>query len=297
MAGSTEFVATGLSIDGYEYCFVRAQPLITYKIINANPQLMCGSLDQLQENVLPGIQIHGWRVLMMPHPGEIDRLLPLIGTTESLNVFTPTGTLTEFDVAVQLKSSTLNVWTTADCKVDKALFRAQMGANPLMLQLDMIGKTSTPDGGTFSPTSITADSPYEWTSSTGAISIGGTARACRSMAFLYDNHLRSRFNNSVTADAIANVMRTVHWGFDTPYTDDEDDLLTTATGATRTDGIAGSATFTHGGQSFNIAVPLMVWEAKPPSILSRENDIRLDQYYLGIKGAGAICTFTNDPTA
>lgn len=297
MAGSTEHVVTGLSINGNAYCYVRVQPLIKYSILNFSPQINCGTLDQLISRVEPGVQLHGWRILMMPHPGELDLLLPLIGTSETNDVFSPIDTLTEFDVAVRLKSSTLNVWTTEDCKVDKALFRAQMGVHPLQLQLDVIGKTSVPDGGTWAPGSITVDSPYEWTSTNGAVSIGGTVRACRSMAFLYDNHLRTRFNNSVTADAIQNIMRTVHFGFDTPYTDDEDDLLTSATGASRTAGIAGSVTFTHGNQSFAISVPKMVWEAKPPSLLGKEQDLRLDQYYLGVKDSGAVCTFTNDPTA
>lgn len=295
MAGSTEVVATGLAIDGYQYCYTRIVPLITYQIQDFNPQIMCGTLDHLSARVAKGIQLHGWRILMAPHPGELDRLLPLIGTTEATNVFSPTDTLTEFTVLVRLKSDTINVWTTSLCKVDKAVFRAQLGANPLTLQLDVIGKTSTPDGGTFSPTSITTDAPYEWTASSGAVSIGGAVRACRSFAFLYDNHLVRRFNNSVTADAIANIMRTVHFAFDTPYTDDEDDLLTTATGSTRTAGIAGSVTFTHSAQSFAISVDKMVWEAKPPSILRKDLDIRLDQYYLGIKGTNPVCTFTNVP--
>lgn len=294
MAGSTEFMATGLSIDGFSYCYVRIVPLISYQVQDFNPQIMCGTLDHLSQRVAPGIQIHGWRILMMPHPAEIDKLLPLIGTSETANVFTPIDTLTEFSVAVRLKSSTAYVWTTALCKVDKALFRAQLGANPLMLQLDVIGKTSSV-GSAFSPSSITTDAPYEWTSSTGAVSIGGSVRACRSMIFLYDNHLMRRFNNTVTADAVANIMRTIHFGFDTPFTDSESGILDTNIGASRTAGIAGSVTFTHAAQSFQIAVPLMVTDAKPPSILSKAQDIRLDQYYLGIKGTNPVVSFTNVP--
>lgn len=294
MAGSTEFMATGLAIDGKRYCYVRIVPLISYKIVNANPQIMCGTLDHLAERVLPGIQLHGWRILMMPHPGELNNLLPLIGTSETNDVFSPVDTLTTFTVLVRLQSSTINVWTTSDCVVDKAVFRAQMGANPLALQLDLIGKTSTPDGSTFSPTSITVDSPYEWTATNGAVSIGGSARACRSMAFAWNNHVMARFNNSVTADALANTMRTIHFAFDTPFTDDENDLLTTATGSSRTDGIAGSVTFTHGSQSFKADVPKMVWDgAKPPAILSKSQDIRLNQFYLAVKGTDPVASFTN----
>ena len=294
MAGSTEFMATGLAINGQAYCYVRVLPLISYQIQDFNPQIMCGTLDHLSTRMAPGIQLHGWRVLMMPNPGELDLLLPLIGTTESTNVFTPTDTLTEFTVAVRLKSDTAYVWSTASCKVDKALFRAQLGANPLMLQLDMIGKSSSV-GSTFSPTGTISGAPYEWTTTTGAVSIGGTTRACRSMVFLYDNHIVTRFNNSVTADAVQNIMRTTHFGFDTPFTDDEDDLLDTAIGSSRVDGIAGSVTFTKSTKSFQISVPKMVWEAKPPSILSKSQDIRLDQYYLGIKGTDPVVSFTNVP--
>ena len=294
MAGSTEFMATGVAINGQAYCYVRVIPLISYQIQDFSPQIMCGTLDHLSSRVAAGIQLHGWRVLMMPNPGELDLLLPLIGTSETANVFTPVDTLTDFTVAVRLKSSTAYVWSTASCKVDKALFRAQLGANPLMLQLDMIGKSSSV-GTTWSPTSTISGAPYEWTTTTGAVSLDGTVRACRSMVFLYDNHLVRRFNNSVTADAVQNIMRTTHFGFDTPFTDDESGLLDTAIGSSRTTGIAGSVTFTKSTKSFQISVPLMVWEAKPPSILSKSQDIRLDQYYLGIKGSNPVVSFTNVP--
>lgn len=295
MASSTEWMATGLSINGFSYCYVRVIPLIKYTFVNANPMIMCGSLDHLAARLLPGIQLHGWRFLMAPHPGEIDKLLTWIGYSETNDVFTPNDTLTAYDVAVRLKSSTLNVWTTTACKVDKAIFRAQQGMNPLMLQLDVLGKTSTPDGGTWNPTSITTDSPYEFTSL--ALSMNSVARAVRSYVWAQDNHLALRFNNSVTADVVANTMRTIHTGVDTPYTDDEDDLLTTATGATREDGIPIVATFTHGNQSLQFSTPLNAWEAKPPAILSKAQDIRLDQYYLAIKGGSDVCTITHDPTA
>lgn len=297
MAGSTEWMATGLSINGFSYCYVRIVPLIKYTFVNANPQIMCGSLDHIAERVLPGIQLHGWRILMMPHPGEIDKLLVWQGYSETNNVFTPTDTLPEYDVAVRLKSSTLNVWTTTACKVDKAIWRAQMGMNPLMLQLDVIGKTSTPDGGTWSPTSITTDAPYEFTATNTGFSIDGTTRAIRSWVFAEDHHIQRRFNNAVTADVVANTMRTIHQACDTPYTDDEDDILTTFTASGREDGVPIVCTFTHGGQSLSFSTPLNVWEAKPPAILSKSQDIRLDQYYLAIKGADPVCTITHDPTA
>jgi hypothetical protein len=297
MASSTEWMATGLSINGFSYCYVRIVPLIKYTFVNANPQIMCGSLDHIAERVLPGIQLHGWRILMAPHPGEIDKLLVWQGYSEASDVFTPTDTLPEYNVAVRLKADAVNVWTTTACKVDKAIWRAQMGMNPLMLQLDVIGKTSVPDGEAWSPTSITTDSPYEFTSSNGAFSIDGTVRAIRSWVFAQHNHLQTRFNNSVTADVVANTMRTIHTACDTPWSDDEQDLLTTATGSGREDGVPISCTFTHGNQSLQFATPLNVWEAKPPSVLSKSADLRLDQYYLAIKGADPVATITHDPTA
>lgn len=297
MAGSTEFMSTGLSINGYSICYVRIVPLIRYSFVNANDQIMCGTLDQLSARVLPGIQLHGWRILMAPHPAEWERLLPLIGYEElSADTWTPTDTLTEFAIGVRLKSSTLNVWTTSGCKVDKAIVRGQQGMNPVYLQLDCLGKTSTPDGGTWNPTSITVDSPYEFTSSSGQVSVNSTVRAVRSVVWAQDNGLQLRFNNSVTADVVANTQRKIHVGLDTPYTDDEDDILTTFTGSSREDGVPISAYFVHGNQQLGFSIPLAVWEAKPPSILSKAQDIRLDQYYLAIKGASAVCTWTQDPT-
>lgn len=277
-------------------CFVRVDPLIKYEFVDPNPQLMCGVLDDVIETVTPGIEHHGWRVLLQPHPGELDILIPLIGTTESpTDTFSPLDALPTFTTLVRLKSSTQLAYSTTSCVVDKAVFRAQKGSTPLTLQLDILGRTSS-ETATFSPSTISRQAPYPFTSST--LTLGGTEHEPDQVVIVHDNHVRKRFNNSVTADVLQNVRRTLHIGANTPYTDTEDGTLTTAISSSRAAGIAVNLQFTRNNQELTWNVTKAIWAATPPGITGKEDEVRMYSFWQAVKsGSTALYTITQDATA
>lgn len=296
MAGSTAAVATGLAINGYRMQFVSVQPLVKYTLVDPNPYLMCGQLADVIEVITPGIEHHGWRVVMTPHPGELDILTPLWGFTESpTDTFTPTETLSAFTTLVRLKSSTANVITTSSCKMDKVVMRGQKGNNPITLQMDILGLSSA-EGSTFSPSAITRDAPFPFTA--GALTAGGTARAIDAYVLLWNNHIRQRFNNSVTADVLQNVRQTLHVGVNMPYTDDEDDLITTGISSSRHAGIAINIGHTFNSKRHIWDITKAVWpDATFPGIPGKEQEVRTYQYYQAVRtGSTAVCSVTQDNT-
>jgi len=296
MAGSTPASATGLAINGTQMCFISAQPLFKYHLVDPNPQLMCGTLDDIIENQTAGIEHHGWRVLLQPHPGELDVIIPLTMTEGVTDSFTPDDTPTAFTTLVRLKSSTANAISTTGCVIDKMIIRGQKGLNPISMQLDILGLTST-ETATFSPATITANAPYPFTAGT-LTSLAGTARAFDSFVLVYDNHIRKRFNNSVTADVLQNVRRTIHLGVNIPYTDDEDDLFTSnIVGATRAAGFAATLTYSRSNYNFVWTFPKVTWEAEPPPITGKESEIRSFMWMKAAKsGSNAVVTVTQDNT-
>lgn len=296
MAGSTPASATGLAINGFRMCFISAKPLFKYHLVDPNPQLMCGELDDIIEVLTPGIEHHGWRVLLQPHPGELDILIPLIGFSESpTDTWTPTDTLTSFTTLVRLKSSTANAVSTTSCVIDKAVFRGQKGLNPISLQLDILGKTST-ETATFNPTSVTHNAPYPFTA--GTLTLAGTARAYDSFVLVHDNNIRKRFNNSVTADVLQNVRRTIHLGVSIPYTDDEDDLFTSnIVGTTRAAGFAANLAYSRSNYNLAWDFTKVTWEAEPPPIEGKESEVRSFMWMAARKsGSNVLCTITQDNT-
>lgn len=296
MAGSTPAVATGLAINGYRMNFVSVKPLIKYTLVDPNPYLMCGVLADVIEVITPGIQHHGWRVVMTPHPGELDILTPLWGFSESpTDTFTPTETLTSFTTLVRLKSSTANVITTSNCVMDKVVLRGQKGNNPLTLQMDILGLSSA-EGSTFSPTTITRDAPFPFTG--GALSIASISTAFDAAVIVWDNHIAKRFNNSVTADVLQPTRQTLHVGVNMPYTDDEDGHFTTAIGAARHEGVAVNLGWTFNNKRHIWDITKATWEAEPPGIPGKEAEVRMYAYYKAARsGSTAVCTITQDNTA
>lgn len=295
MAGATPALASGVAINGTRICFIQCTPLTKFGFVDPNPQLMCGIYDHLLERVTPGQQIHGFRLLCAPHPGELDVLIPLIGLTESpADTFTPADSLTSFTSLLKLKTTTNVTITLSDCVVNRAIFRGQKGRNPVTLELDIFGKTYS-EGATFNPSTITVQAPYAFT--LGSLSLRSTATAFSSFVWIYDNHVARRFNNSVTADVLQNTDRTVHFGVNTPYTDDEDDILATFTSSGREAGIAGTITFTNGAKNLVFAHTKALWEATPPTLGPKPDEVRMFQFYKAYaNGSNPSVTITQDNT-
>lgn len=295
MAGATSTQVTGLAINGTKICFVKVVPYSKYYYVDPNDRVICGDLDHNHELVSEGIQIHGFKCLLEPHPGELDVLVPLIGYTESpTDSFAPTDSLTEFTSLIKLKSSTNVTHSYGGCKVNRAIFRGQKGMHPVSLELDIWAKTLT-EGSSFSPSTLTEQAPYAFTK--GTLSLRSTETAFSRFAWIHDNRLQRRINNATTADVLQNVERVVHFGCNTPYTDDESDILSTFLGASRTTGIAGELNYTNGTKRLIFNMPKMLWEASPVAIGPKPEEVRLEQFYkLYSSGGAAVCTITQDNT-
>ena len=295
MAGATATVSTGLAINGSQFCFLRIQDLSQFSYVDPNGQIMCGSLDHYAVRVSTGPEVYRFKVLMAPHPGELDVLLPLMGWNEdSTDTFTPTDTETTFTSLIRRKSSTNTTHSYTGCKIAKAVMRWQYGASPMTLELDIVA-TGFSEGSTFSPSAITLQGPY--TIYHSALTLRATSTAYGQGVIVWDRHMKPRYNNTVAASVYQSVQRTLHLGVETPYTDDEDDILTTFIGASRNSTIAANVNFTNGTKRLIWDIPGVVWEATPPSILNKENDVRMYQFYKALRTAGnPLATVTQDNT-
>lgn len=296
MAGATPTEVTGLAINGVQMSFVRCIPTSQYLIVDPNDHLITGSLEHRQEFLSQGIELHGFRCLLEPHPGELETLVPLIGYTEVNDLYTPTSTLTSFTSLLRLKSSTAYVNTYSNCKVNYAIFRGQMGGHPLSLELDVWALTMTPAGSTFSPTVPTYQAPYAFTK--GALSLGGATRAYNSHICVRNNNLRRRINNAVTADVLQPTNQIVNFGVNTPFTDDEDDLLDTAVSSSRTTGIAGTLTYTNGTKRLIFSYSKLVQpKGGVPPVGPKPEEVRYNQWYKAFaEGSNSDHTITQDNT-
>ena len=293
LTSTNEAVASRLQLNGQQYCFVKVQDQSKFAFVDPNPEIICGNYDHQEERVAIGPRLIRLNVLMMPTPEEYDLLLPLIGFTETTNVFAPKNNLTVFNA--QVDYSTVDVGNYLQGVVDKAIFRGQQGLSPLSLELQMVFQDYNLSSA-FSATALTtANAPYEFTS--GVLSLGetgATTRRFNSFVCVYDNQVRSRFNNATTADNLPNTQRIVHLGVNTPYTASEDDLLIDATtDSTRLAGQQASVAFTRSPQSMTFDFGNLKWEAKAPDIV-KSAETRLMQFYKALRvGTDPVMTITN----
>lgn len=296
MAAATPTEVTGLAINGVQMSFRLCQPTSQYLIVDPNDQLITGSLEHRLEFLSQGIELHGFKCLLEPHPGELETLVPFIGYTESNDLYTPTSTLPAVTCLLRLKSDTAYVNSYAGCKVNYAIFRGQMGGHPLSLELDIWALTMTPAGSTFSPTVPTYQAPYAFTK--GALTLGGATRAYNSHVWVRNNNLRRRINNAVTADVIQPTNQVINFGVNTPFTNDEDDLLDTAVSSTRTSGIAGELTYTNGTKRLIFThLKLVQPKGGVPPVGPKPEEVRYNQYYKAFaEGANHDHTITQDNT-
>ena len=294
LTATSEAVASRLQLNGQEYCFVRAQDQSRILVVDPNNEIICGGYAHRGERVRPGPRLIRLHTLLYPTPTAWNTLLPLIGYTESDDVFSPTNSLTTFSAQVDYDLGGTGNYRNG--KVDRAIARGQQGLNPVSLELQMVFEDFDMDA-EFSASSPDIDFSYEFTS--GTLSLGSTGvpeRKFASFVWVRDNHLRSRLNNETTPTNIATTQRTIHLGISTPFTTDESDLLTDPLDdATRIAGQVGSLLFSVSPQSLQFEFPQLVWtEAKPPDIERKDAEIRIDQYYKAFQsGSTDDCTITN----
>lgn len=277
---TNEAVASRLSINGQQYCFVKVEDKSEFKYVDPNGQIICGGYDHQGERVAIGPRLVRLHTLMYPTPEEWDLLLPLIGFDEDADVFTPKDTLTSFNAQVDYSGVDVGNYKTG--VVDKAIARGQQGLTPVSLELQMVFQDFDLTAA-FSGTSMTLNAPYEFTASSSGFQLGSTGantRRINSFVWVYDNQVKGRFNNSITADNLPNTQRIVHLGVNMPYTGDEDDILTDGiVDATRLTGYEANLTFTRSPQSLAFAFENLKWETSPPSVGPKGEETRLMTFW------------------
>lgn len=275
----TETVITGVAINGSEMCYLSADDETLFTYVDPNGNLMCGTPDHVAARVVPGMEIVRVTLLLAPTPGELDVIVPLLGTTES-----PADTFDPVDAGppafpLLLKRNSDKVHAHSGSRINKAVFRSQAGLHPLTLELEIFSLTWS-EGSTFNPAAVTPD--FSYTHTDGALTIDdyGADRNPSAFAWALDNHLAPRFNNSVTADTLGFFQRTLHIGCNLPYDHVHDDILTTfTTAATRHEGVALSMSYDRGGKQLQFSHDNVKWEARPPKILNKAEDVRLNCFF------------------
>lgn len=271
---STEHRDTRVSLNDDQFCYVRLLDQSQYTFVDPNPEINCNRLGHHGDRVSEGIQIFEFALLIEPSAEEIDKLLVLAGFTEASDLFTlsDNSDLTSFTTHID-RSAANQIY--AGTKVDKMIFRGQQGRHPISCELHCKALSMTE--GTYSGTPITnRGAPYAF--SAGSLALP-TAYRFNSWVQVLDNHLAARWNDEVTASALANVERTVHMGINTPYTTSEKALLTTAIGASRLTGLTGTVTFSATPRSTTFEYFDLKWEANPPDLPGKPHEVRMPIWF------------------
>lgn len=283
MAGSNEAVATKLQLNGKEYCWVSIDPRVRFSFVDPQGELNCGTLAALKELVTQGPHYVRLHVVLEPSPAQWDTLLPLIGYTEGASdTFTPNHAPPAF--AAQVDYGGVDVANFTSGKVDVAIARGQQGLHPVALELQ-IAFTDVNFDSAWSATAITEDAPYEFTS--GTLEVYDAARPFNAFVWVHNNHLRLRYNNSVTPDAIQSVMTTINVGVNTPFTADEVILIQRAIDETlRLEGVNVEIVFTHATRSLSFIHPVCLFEGQLPKVLRKDLEVRLYEFFKAYSESG-----------
>jgi hypothetical protein len=297
MAGQSQGAFARLSINGvFIETAVRFVDRSIYGLVDPGPEVFSGILDNPKEIVSAGIQTFAFQILLYPTVAQLDTILPLIGMAES-----PTDTFTLTDDFSALTFSVVvdkvaKVHTYTNCIIDKAIFRGQKGLKPISLELHVLARGLTEGSSFGSPTTPTLTAPYAF--NVGTITNAGNTEVFDRFVLAVDNHAVVQHNNSETPTSIQPSWRSISLGTSMPYTSDEIAILTTAVGATRADGVAGTVAFARGNFSTTFTLANLKWQATPPSVLGKGQEIRMQSFWTAYKsGATSPLIITHDATA
>jgi len=288
---SSQGAISHLAINGQEYEFITCTGGAVHELTDNSDRAIRGIMDRVKERVSQGLITVAIKVVMQPSPAELNLLLPLFGTTETVDVFALDQTLPSFPV---IMDHVAKVHTYATCKFDKIIVRGQRGGIPIQLELHIIG-TSVTEGaaGSFSATAIDTDIAYAFHA--GILTLEGGSRNFDRFAFIWDNHIYTEFNNSRTVTDIDMAYRTFDLACSTPYTSNESTLLTTPVGSSA--GTVGTLVYTRAGQSTTFSLANLKSIARDPDI-NGKTEIRLPLFYRAYKsGATEALVVTHDPVA
>lgn len=303
MAGQTIGAETQLKIGSNKICFVSIEDKTVFGLTDGSSDAICGSHYVRADRFSTGPITPKLHILMHPTPEEFDALLPLLGFSESTDVFTLVedfSSLTGFDVLLA-RGASVDLYENGI--VDKAILRFQKGGKPWALELQVYFQNmQINSAGTFSGSEISGTAPYAFTAGVlNANSISGVP--FQSGLLMIDYNVNVQHNNSILPTSIIPGVVKIHLGVDTPYTSDEVTLLTAFTSESDppvpvATGYSGSVVFTRGGLSCTLALTNLKSEATPPSIKNRSEEVRLKMFYevLGTSSTKPL-VITNDITA
>lgn len=286
--------AAQLAINGQAMEFLTIRGGQTTELVDNTENAIRGILDHPAERVTQGLKRIKLDISMEPSPSELDVLLPLIGTTESSDVFTLTDDFSGLGFAV-IVDRVAKVHTYAECIVDSAVFRGQKGNRPVRLDLSIIGTTAESEAaaGSFSATALDADHNYAFFE--GVLTLESAARSFDRFALAVENNVFASFNNSQTAESACPTDRAIWFACSSPY-DTTDSVLYT-NGIADAGGAGGTLKFTRGDKSTLFTMANLKLIGQPPDILGKQ-EIRLDQFYRVYKsGSTAALVVTHDNTA
>lgn len=293
---SSESSVARIAFNGVQMCFEKVDPKSVWENTDATEENICGTLEREQADVLPGIQRHRHHITMYPTRAELATLLPLAGLAESpAGTFTASDTLPSFDLQID-RVAEAHLYD--DSYVDVFILSGQRGRKPLKVQMQIVSKEE--EDTSFSASPATAQAPIAFID--GNITSGGfnfmsADRLFDRFALVLNHKVASRFNNNETADYIVPTDHDYSLGISIPYTATHKDIYDAFTSATRHEGAAGTLQFSRGGLDTLITMGNLKWQANPPAIPGKPEDIRQDIYLQIFKdGSTPSIVITNDAT-
>lgn len=307
MAGQAQGAVTTMAVNGNNMCFTSIENQTKYRLINGSQESICGRFRHIAARNSRGIIVPRLHIKMQPTPQELDLLLPMLGFTESTDVFTPTddfSSMTNMDVELDYGDS---VHTYANGIPDKVILRAAKGI-PWELEIQaFFDNITVDDGGTASGSAIAGSTTSYSLTGLSTLTLNSATEALQSGIVVIDYKAAVQHNNSYFPTSIRPTERLVYFIPDLPYTSDEVALLSAFTGeadavspgdAPSVSGFSGSLVFASGGLSTTIAFNnLAPPELTPPSIPGKE-EIRYRPWLQAFgTSSTAEITITNDITA
>lgn len=306
MAGMSQGAKSTISIGSTKFCYVSIEDKTVYYHVDGSAESICGSYySRNKDRVRAGIIVPRLHITMQPTPEELDALLPLWNFSESTDVWTPGddfSSLTSFDLE-WYKEADVTTYSNGLC--DKVILRAQKGAKPWALEMQVVfDNISRADGASEMGDSMVSPTTAPYTFSDGTLTLNSASKECQSMVAVIDYALAVQHNNSQTPTSIRPTDINMFLGVDTPWTSDEVALLSAFTGETEgpttasTAGYSGSFAFASGTKSTTLTYSnLKLPQAKLPSVMGKE-EIRNKMFFEAFGDSSNYpMTITNDVTA
>lgn len=285
----TEFDFAGTNMQ-----FVWLRQNSSYQLTDSGAEAINGFLDPMETRVTAGLTVIDFTVMLEPTISDLDVILPKLCFAESpTDTFTMDQTLDSFTTILAMGPK---FHTISTCYIDKAIFRHQRGSTPLRLELRIFGTSESladadpgvaafADGVGYPFPDVTVNVPGLSDMKVDRVAIG------------IDNKVMREWNNSTTLTSACPTAREIYLATSSPYTDTEEAVYSTPAGGTLSTA-GGSVVWNRGdGRSTTFTFEHLQLLAKPPDILGKDKEVRLDQFYRAYRTASApALVVTHDAT-